>query len=120
MSNHLAGMYACIGTPRSCHVGWLAQQKGNSALELCLHGISIRLYLPAMIAGAVIAEPDEVSFHYSVVRSSQPTIPYMTPMEMRHTIRNTVQQSHIGQALYMTGPIQMSRLPAAVAPSHNP
>ena len=57
---------------------------------------------------------------HSVTRSSHFTMPNITPMEMRQTARKTAQHIHSGQALYITGPNQMSRLPTAVAPSHRP
>ena len=44
----------------------------------------------------------------------------MTPMDTRHTTRNTVQHCQMGHALYMRGPIHSSRLPRAVAASHRP
>ena len=47
-------------------------------------------------------------------------MPNITPIEMRHTTKNTVQHCQIGQALYMRGPIHNKRLPSAVAPNHKP
>ena len=58
--------------------------------------------------------------NYLVTRSSHFTIPSITPIEMRHTTRNTVQQVQIGHALYINGPIQSNKLPNAVAPSQRP
>ena len=44
----------------------------------------------------------------------------MTPIETRQMPKNTAQQYWIGQALYITGPTQINKLPIAVAPSHRP
>ena len=41
-------------------------------------------------------------------------------METKQTTAKTAQQYLIGQALYITGPSQIIRLPMAVAPSHKP
>ena len=44
----------------------------------------------------------------------------MIPMEIMQTIANTVQHCQRGILLYINGPIQISKLPMAVAPSHKP
>ena len=64
--------------------------------------------------------PVSPSTIYAVTRSNHFTMPSITPIEMRHTMRNTLQHCHNGILLYINGPIQISRLPTAVAPSHNP
>ena len=61
-----------------------------------------------------------VNTDYLVTLSSHFTIPSIVPIEMIHTIKNTVQHCQIGQALYINGPIHNKRLPTAVAPSHRP
>ena len=57
---------------------------------------------------------------YLVTRSSHFTILSMMPMEMRQTAAKTAQHCQMGQALYISGPIQSSTLPTAVAPSQRP
>ena len=47
-------------------------------------------------------------------------MPSMMAMETKQTTAKTAQQYLIGQALYITGPSQIIRLPMAVAPSHKP
>lgn len=62
----------------------------------------------------------ELNTGYLVTLSNHLTIPNITPMEIKHTAKNTVQHFHIGHALYITGPIQIKRLPTAVAPNQRP
>lgn len=61
-----------------------------------------------------------VKTNYCVTLSNHFTMPSMMAMETKHTTAKTSQQYLIGQALYITGPSQISRLPMAVAPSHKP
>ena len=64
----------------------------------------------------------QVGYSFSpVTRSSQLTIPHITPMATRQITRKTAQHIHSeGILLSITGPIQINRLPSAVAPSHKP
>ena len=61
-----------------------------------------------------------VNTDYCVTRSNHFTMPSMMAMETKQTTAKTAQQYLIGQALYITGPSQIIRLPMAVAPSHKP
>ena len=47
-------------------------------------------------------------------------MPNITPIEMRHTTKNTVQQIHNGMLLYINEPKNKNALPIAVAPNHKP
>lgn len=66
------------------------------------------------------AKPLYSRYTYAVARSSQRTMPNITPIEITHTEANTAQHAHSGHALYITGPSHIKRLPSAVAPNQSP
>jgi len=58
---HLPSVHARVGTPGSDYLRRGAQYRGECTLKLLLHGESVGLQLPTMVAGAVIFEVDEVA-----------------------------------------------------------
>ena len=61
MRCHLAGMDAGVGAPGSDDIDVAAEDERQAALKLALDGDGIRLFLPTVVAGAVVGEMDEVS-----------------------------------------------------------
>ena len=61
VGNHHTGMDTGIGTASTRHGNILSQNRGESPLQLLLHGTAVGLYLPSVIASAVITEGDEES-----------------------------------------------------------
>ena len=61
MSHHHASMHTCIRPAGSCHTDLLPKQKREATLQFCLHRDAVGLYLPAMIACAIVAQGDEIS-----------------------------------------------------------
>lgn len=60
------------------------------------------------------------SADYSATLSNHLSIPNITPIDIKHTAKNTAQHCQMGQALYIRGPIHNNKLPNAVAPNHKP
>ena len=59
--SHVAGMDTRIGAPGSDDTDITAENERQAALKLALDGDGIGLYLPAVVAGAVVGEMDEIS-----------------------------------------------------------
>lgn len=55
MSDHQAGMDACIGASGSCNLDCLTAQEGGECFhQALLYADVSRLYLPAVVTGAVV------------------------------------------------------------------
>ena len=63
VGSHAARMDARVRPSCSRHTDVLTQQQRQAALQLALHRHPVGLYLPPVILGAVIAEPNKITFH---------------------------------------------------------
>ena len=61
VGHHHAGMDAGIRAPCSCHDNFTTQQQRQGPLQARLHGVAVGLYLPPVVAGAVVAESYKIS-----------------------------------------------------------
>ena len=61
MCSHASGMYPSISTASTSDDDILAQQQGEAALQFALHRHTVRLYLPSVIRGSIVAKPDKIS-----------------------------------------------------------
>jgi hypothetical protein len=66
---HLTGVNTGIGSTCTCYCDGLTQQERQTAFQLALHRDAIGLYLPAVIVGAVIAKPYEISHLFLYLRA---------------------------------------------------
>ena len=71
MGGHAAGMDSGVCAPCSGDADFLAQQQREASLQFALHRDSIGLYLPPVIAGAIVTEPDKISLHTLVCFGAQ-------------------------------------------------
>lgn len=61
MSHHLPGMHTGISPASPCHRNVLAQQQCQRMLQLLLNRITVWLYLPPVVAAAIVAESHKIS-----------------------------------------------------------
>ena len=61
--SHLSGMHPRVGTSCSYHCDISFQQSRQRLLQHLLHRHPIGLYLPSMIACAIIGKPNNISHH---------------------------------------------------------
>ena len=66
MCRHIPGMHSGIGSTGTHNLYLRAKNCCQSLLEFLLHGVSVWLYLPTVIIGAVIGKANEISIHISL------------------------------------------------------
>jgi hypothetical protein len=61
MSYLMSGMYSRISAATAHDVRFFAKYCAEAFLQLCLYGMGIFLNLPAMVAGAIVGDIEEVA-----------------------------------------------------------